>query len=475
MIDVRIPGTPGWWFARLCPQLMAQRAHHEALASYRDGTNAVPTLATRAARESYARLMRMSGLNLAELSVEATRERMTPIGFRTGAEGDKLADARAHRIWQANHLDADIAKPFRSKMTGSVSYMSVGPADGQDVPLILPESPRMTVTEQDPRRSRVALAALKMWTDYEAGIDWAYVFTPGWVHRAARAHTAPTSSVAPQPAEVYSPSGFEWVDRGQQLPELVGNRVPIVRFPNNEDDDGRSWGEYERHTAILDRISFSVLQRLEIATLQAFRQRAIKGTLPQVDPMTNQPIDYGDVFSAAPGALWQLPDGVDVWESGVVDLGPIRSAVRDDVTDFAAATRTPLFYITPDAANGSAEGASLSREGLLFKVRDRIREADEAVEQVMSLAFAFDGDAERASLVDLEVIWESPDRQTMAERYDAAVKAKAAGVPWATTMRDVLGFSPAEVSRMEVDRVNELALDASFLSLPAASVPTPTV
>ena len=88
----------------------------------------------------------------------------------------------------------------------------------------------------------------------------------------------------------------------------------------------------------------------------------------------------------------------------MVDLGPIRSAVRDDVTDFAAATRTPLFYITPDAANGSAEGASLSREGLLFKVRDRIREADEAVEQVMSLAFAFDGDAERASLVDLEVI-----------------------------------------------------------------------
>jgi hypothetical protein len=57
---------------------------------------------------------------------------------------------------------------------------------------------------------------------------------------------------------------------------------------------------------------------------------------------------------------------------GQVDLGPVRQAIRDDVQDLAAVTRTPLFYLTPDAANGSAEGASLAREGLVFKTEDRI-------------------------------------------------------------------------------------------------------
>jgi hypothetical protein len=248
--------------------------------------------------------------------------------------------------------------------------------------------------------------------------------------------------------------------------------VPVVGLPNREtlsdrrEGQGRSWGEFEPHRAILDRINYTILNRLEIATMQAFRQRGIKG-VPTHDAQGNE-VDYDDVFAADPGALWLLPDTAEVWESGQVDLGPIRQALRDDVQDLAAVTRTPLFYLTPDATNGSAEGASLAREGLVFKTADRIVQASEAWEQVMSLAFLFAGDEARARRGDMEALWAPPERFSLAERYDAASKAQAAGVPWRAVMTDVLQFSPQQVDRMEADRATDAFLAAPISPLPVA-------
>jgi hypothetical protein len=78
----------------------------------------------------------------------------------------------------------------------------------------------------------------------------------------------------------------------------------------------------------------------------------------------------------------------------------------------------------------------------------------------MSLAFRVAGDAQRGSRADMEIIWADPERHSLAERYDAAVKAQAAGVPWRTVMQDVLQFSP-QFSPQQVDRMEaERAADA---------------
>jgi hypothetical protein len=241
-----------------------------------------------------------------------------------------------------------------------------------------------------------------------------------------------------------------------KLPALV---VPVVRFPNRADLAGWSMGEFEDVTDVLDRINFMLLQRLVIAAVQAFKQRAIKGDLPSHDAAGNE-VDYAGIFRADPGALWQLPEGVDIWESGQSDLAGILSSVRHDIQDLAAVTRTPLFYLTPESNQGSAEGASLAREGLVFKTEDRLAQTGESWEQVMSLAFLFAGDDQRAARGDMEILWASPERFSLAERYDAAVKAQAAGVPWRTVMGDVLQFSPQHVSRMEAERAGEVLLAA---------------
>ncbi len=442
-IDATESRSPGWWMKRLLSKLGDNQDRYNNLDTYYRGENGIPAHAHKSVLQAYRRLMSMSRTNFAELVVEPVRERMSPVGFRTGADDDELGDREAWRIWQANALDADSSLVHRWSLSMSKAHVIVGPVDPEiGAPLITPEDPREVVVELDPIRKRRALAALKVFSDDVDNVQRAYLYLPGFVLKAAR--PLPEAGLLG-----WELSGFEWTDEPQRLPAPV---VPVVSFPNK---DRHGIGEFEPHLPILDRINYTILNRLEIATLQAFKQRAVKGDLPDNDE-TGNPIDYDHIFESGPDALWRLPTGVDIWESGQVDLGPIRSAIRDDIQDLAAVTRTPLFYLTPDAANGSAEGASLMREGLVFKTQDRITQASESWEQVMSLAFLFAGDTERASRPDMEVIWGPPERRSLAERADAA--SKALDLPWRTRMSEIWQFSPQQIDRMEAERVADAML-----------------
>jgi len=460
MIETSQPFSPGWWLARLAKRLVDRQDHYNALEDYYDGTAAIPVPATKAVRQSYQRLMAMAGTNYAELVVEAVRERMQPLAFRTGADSDEGGDAEAWRIWQANQLDADSALVHRACLSMGASFVIVGGVDPEiEAPLITVEDPREVVVECDPARRRKVLAGLKLFHDDLLGVHRAYLYLPGVVYQAVEGGRSG--------GDFFGDVGsWDWIGDPQPLLAPV---VPVVPFFNQADLYGRPHGEFEPHTAILDRINYTILNRLEIATLQAFKQRAVIG-VPNEDEDGN-PVDYDDIFASGPDALWVMPAGASLWESGAVDLGPIRQAIRDDVMDLAATTRTPLYYLTPDAANGSAEGASLAREGLVFKVADRIVQAGESWEQVMSLAFTFAGDAQRASRRDMEVVWASPERFSLAEKFDAASKAQAAGVPWRQTMSEVLQFSPQVIDRMAAERASDIF---SALAAAPAAPPQPT-
>ena len=445
MIDTSVTLSAGWWAQRLHTKLVTDRPTFDTLDAYLRSENQIPVPRVKSLAESYQRLMRMAGTNYAELTVEAVRERMEPTAFLTGADGDGLGDREAWRIWQANSLDADWALTARASLGLGMGYMIVGPTDPDiGVPLITPEDPRQVTVESDPARRRKVTAAIKAWHDDVAGLDRINLYLPGFIHKMARDHRVDAS------ADI---SDYSWDGE----PAATGiDRVPVVAFPNRPDTYGRVAGEFERHLSVLDRINFTVLERVEVATLQAYRQRAVKG-VPSKDAEGNE-INYDDIFANDPGAMWHLPDSADIWESGQVDLGPLRSAARDDVENYALVSRTPIYYLTPDAANGSAEGASLKRESLVFKTRDRITETSESLEQVMSLAFEFAGDSVRAQRGDVEVLWKSPENFSLAERYDAASKAQAAGVPWRSVMTDILQFSETQVARMESERSADLLL-----------------
>jgi hypothetical protein len=163
--------------------------------------------------------------------------------------------------------------------------------------------------------------------------------------------------------------------------------------------------------------------------------------------------------------MWILPPDAELGELDQSSMQDIINAVRADIQDFAAVTRTPMHYLSPDGANQSAEGASLSREGLVFKTEDRIARATVGWSKVMSLMFKWMGDPERANLLDLEPLWKPAERYSLSERADANTKFQ--DLPFNSRMKLVGQFSPAEIAEMEVERAGEQLLTDALLGTTA--------
>lgn len=452
MIDTQAPA--GAQLQRLASRLVGKRPHYQLLDDYYRGVNDIPIHAGQQIKQSYRRLMEISRANFARLIVEATRERMNPLGFRTGAVSDELGDSEAWRIWQANSLDADHMLIDRATLSMGAAYMIIGGIDPEiGAPLMTPEDPREVIAVTDPARRRKVTSALKLYVDEEAGFDRAVFFPgPGWV---VKAHRKRDENAAGAWVDDVDMTGWDWSSAPERLDIDV---VPVVQFLNFAGMDNTPEGEFEAHLPTLDRINYTILSRLETMTMQAFRQRAIKG-LP-VEDENGDEVDYSGDFLAGPGELWQLPDSAEIWESGLIDLGPVLQSEKQDITTLAGATSTPMSYLFPDDGGGSAEGASLKRDSITFKARDRMLQQGEPYEQAMSIALTMSGDAERGSRGDMEIIWGSAERYSLMEKSQAAVAYKTAGVPLQTIARDVLQMTPQAIRRMSDERLVDAFLSA---------------
>ena len=407
------------------------------LERYYEGDAPLPEGADGASA-AYRKFQKKARSNFAQLAVAATRERMIIDGFRTGADGDENGDILARRLWKANNLDVGSADLHSMMLTFGEAYAIVGPPNAFGIPVVTIEDPRQVESKHDPLDPRLITQAVKVWREDELGLDFAYFYYPSRIE----------VFVKEAKGSLYSVN--DWIYREDLSADNPLGEVPVIKFKNIDGD-----GEFEPFLDILDRINHMVLQRLVIATTQAFKQKWISGDLPTHDPDGNE-IDYNGIFTPSAGSLWMLPEGASLGESAQTDLQGILASVRADVQDFAALTRTPMHYLTPDGANQSAEGAALAREGLVFKAEDRMARVTPSWSKVMSLMFKWLGDDVRANLLDLEPMWKPAERYSLAERADA--NSKFQDIPFRSRMTIVGQFTPEEIAEMEVERAGETAL-----------------
>lgn len=437
---------PYWWLGHLATRLDSDRARISRLRSYTNGEAPLPEGAD-GCREAYAKFQRKARTNFGELVSEAVSDRMVPSGIRVGDNNED--DDQARTIWKTNRLSIWSADVHKDMLEVGCGYVCVQP--GKDGPEITYQRPEQTIVDVDPSRPDKRRAGLMVYRDDVFQVDHAYLHLPGHVYHYVR--EAPWINGEPRPFDMVAGKWELFEDYPSGL-----DSIPIVAFVNR-----RGQGEYEPHLDLLDRINWGILQRLVITAMQAYRQRATKGDLPETDE-SGAPIDYNEMFKPGPGALWQLPDGVDLWESAQTDIGGILDANREDIKQLAAVTRTPMSVLMPDSQNQSATGAAFSREGLVMKTEDRINRAAASWSEVFRLAFALERGSE-ANVPQIDVDFLPPDRPTMAERYDALGKA-GSDVPWRTKMTRILGFDGDEVDRMAAER----AEDALISSLTAPQV-----
>lgn len=444
-IDAESP--EGRLFVRLSRRLMWRQARLQRLAAYYEGHPPLPEGITRL-RDVAHDFFNTSRTNFAELIAEAPRERMQPVGIRTAADDGESGDLAAWAAWRTAGLQVISADVHQNMLVLGDGYVIVGWDNVWKRPVVTAEDPRQVITEHDPMNHRRVTSALKMFHDSQNQRDLAFLYLPGRVFVASRINKMGRELATLNIGE------WEWEpDLSGALPDGLGDVVPVIRFRNHHvTPDGEGVGEFERHIDVLDRINRMILRRIVIATYQAFRQRAVQGDLPEKDEDGN-PIDYDKLLEAGPDAMWILPADVKIWESGQVNLQDILSAVKDDVLFLAAVTRTPLSMLTPDAAAQSAEGASLQREGLVFRTEDRIARAEDGWAQVVSLMFRFMGDTTRGDIEKVNILWAPVERYSLAEMSSAW--SQFIGLPFETKLRTVLRASPDEIKRIKTEQQDD--------------------
>lgn len=436
MEDTEVVESPAWWLNFLAarfeerdttydlqlPQSDRQlprrtrRQRLNMLWSYYIGQPPLPQVA-EGYTEAFCDVLRKGRATYAPMAITPIVDRMQLNGVSTAKDDSADGDDVARKIMEYSNFAAAIKDAFAYLFVMSEAYLMVVPADKDALdktPLITAEDPRTCIGEPDPMNPNQLRAALKIGYDRVRQREVAWLFVDGKRHQASRPSTQHLGGV-------FGAHGFEWDDEPTEMPELAGiGSVPVVRLVN-----ARGMGEFEPHLDLLDRINDTILQRIVLTWYQSFRQRAVIADLEGDDDDADSPveeIDWENIFRADPGALWRVPADTKFWESSQADLTPILVSVRDDVKEFAAVTSTPLHLITPDAAQGSAEGASLMREGLVFKVKDRRARVTPQLLTVWRIAFAFAGQLERVA--GLKLNWGSAESFSLNERSNAIAQTK---------------------------------------------------
>lgn len=456
------PTTPDEWLPVLTKRLDEGRTRIDLLRSYTNGNAPLPEAGSNL-RAAWSAFQKKARTNLGELIIEAVAERIICNEITVGAVANADND-EARKIWVENRMPTALGDTVRDMLTVGIGYMVVGKsANGR--PVITSEKPEFMYAATDPLRPWVARAAVKVWRDIDAEMDYAYVWVSGGRQKYERPMYDKPESARTRRL-LTKTSGTSWIAVGDLDPYT--GEPPVVVFQNHSDT-----GEFETHIDIIDRINKDTLDRLVTVAMQAFRQRYLEGGLPKTDADGN-PIDYAAIFTPAPGALWDLPEGVTLKETqeSAQSIMAMLSAEKDDFRNLAAVTRTPLAMLVPEGQNQSAAGSEFAKEGLITKSKDRIDRIKPAGSEVIARALKI-VNAEFNEPVELG--FADPTFVTFAEKHDANVKAKSGDVPWRTRMIDILGYSADKVDAMQTELEEERLAAAAFAPEPPAAAPVTAV
>lgn len=387
-------------------------------------------------QEAWSQFLRTSKAGFAALTLAPVTDRLVPLGWRTAVDSDADGDAEADRIAHQTNLQVIAGDVIEDMLWARVGYFMVdadqGHGEEKPRPVITRQSPLTTYVENDPDTGR-PIGAVRVRTSVWGTAPEIWLYRPGMARVARAGHDG--RFVFEDPI-VYPIPGW-W---------------PFVECRNRGDR-----GEYELHLDTLARINDALFNQTVTTKMQGLgRQRALKRPAPKADGDDIEIEIEDDDLRPGPGAMWDLPPGVEIWEAANPELTPLAGQVKAAIEQLAILTQTPLHYISPDAANGSAAGASTMREAAVFRVEDRARRADRALAEVLAKAFQIEGDTERSDPAKIQTIWVPAERLSITDKASAFSQAVGSGYPFDQALVDIFQVRPGDVTRYVQGRSKDL-------------------
>jgi hypothetical protein len=369
-------------------------------------------------------------LNFPELVVDAHNDRLDVEGFRFPGESSGNADLWS--IWQANNMDEQSVMGHREALGLSRAAVIVGAnpvADGP--PVITVESPFDVAWVRDPRSGRAILGE-KCWV--EDGLEWRSVYDE-------------------QRTRVVTRERGVW--RVVQTIEHGIGRLPLVPLANKPRiklRDGQC--EFEAIISIADAANKIATDMMTSAEYHAMPRRWAFG-LKKSD-FQDAAGNLRSAWSFVKGRLWanENPD-IKVGQFPESDLANFHNTIKLLARLVAQMAALPTDYLAFDSINPPSADALRSSEARLVKrVERRQTSFGGTWEEVARVALLMQTGSLPETAMQLETVWRDPSTPTIAQKYDAIVKAVttrgADGRPLVPTEqgRIDLGYTPAQRTDM---------------------------
>lgn len=463
-----LPTTPEEWvsfLARLHDQDVTQLRE---LNDLYEGTAPLAYLHPDLLREVAPRIQVVS-LGWPMLAVDPLEERLDMLGFRVpedddvdpDADPEELAsyagDKDLQRVWQDNDLDEESQMAHVDALVMKRAYITVGTnEDDADTPLVSVESPLEMFAYIDPRTRKV-LGALRRWRDDDSVV---------------RVRERFATLYLPDATIWWSNGGRGWVEDDRDEHHL--GEVPVVPLTNR----ARIADRYGRSELTPPMLSLShaankiATDMMVAAEFHAIPLRALFGIGPE--DLEDEAGNRMTALQAIMGKLLTIPD-VDGNEVRPHQFDPTTLSNYHQTLDQLAKHASGLLGLDPGnfgitSQNPASAEAMRAREARAVKRAERKQRGFGGPwEKSQRLVKRFQEGDWDPKYRRLEAIWRDAATPTRAQAADAAQKLFAEGITTRRQTREDLGYTPAQIRRMEA----EDALDDERLTAtkPVAQVP----
>lgn len=395
------------------------------------------------AREALGGRLNSVSVNFPKLSVSSLAERLTVAGFRTEGN-DSAPDAALWSVWRRNHLEDGSAQAHTDALVYGRSYVVVWA--GPRGPQITVESPKQVAVLHDPA-TREVTAAFKRWA--VNGQAHGVLYLPDTILRLTS-----DSNVT----DAFPTDNWETVET---LPNPLGvvPVVPIVNRGRLLDVDGVS--EMNDILELTDALNKLMSDALVSSEFYARPRRWATGLELAEDEDGNAV----DPFTSEAGKLW-------LSEDPNTKFGQFDGARLDGYADLTATvtqqigalTGLPPHYLGLHGDQPASADAIRSAEAsLVARAYSLQRTFGQAWADVAKLAVAVRDGSDPLGM-EIETVWASPETRTPAQAADAAVKLSSIGVPLSVILAETMGYSPAQIDRVQ-EAARTDALNAAGVNL----------
>jgi hypothetical protein len=442
------------WLNLLLAKQQRQSPDLRKWSAYYEGRQTLSYMDPELVREMNGRI-RPVILNWPRLVVDSLEERLDVEGFRMGK--DAAADERLWQWWQDNDLDEQSQQAHADALVEGRAFVIVGSGDEDgDSPIITVESAQQVTASFDPR-TRDLRSAVKAWQDVEGDMTYATLYLPDATHYFSRKGAAGTP-VYGTPNDEFSYTvaganvGGNWTEYDRDQHNL--GEVPVVALVNRPRTllpEGIS--ELADVVPLSDAACKVATDMMVAAEFHAMPRRWVVGMGPEdfLDTQGNPVSEW----TRTAGRIWASEDPAAKMgqfpEANLTNFHETLNALAKLVASTAGLAPHVLGMATDNPASADAIRSSEAR--LVKRAERRQRAFGGSWEDVMRLAVQiYDGVSDAtADMRSLEVIWRDASTPTIAQKADAAVKLNQAGITPKRQTREDLGYTQAQIARMEED------------------------